>query len=75
MDNTRIARPRKPYKLEGQTPSKDQIKQISLLVNGALLALSMTGDHESKLLDWAHNDLINANRRICSELERLKGDW
>ena len=76
MDNTRKAKARFPFrdKLD-KRDLIDRLEQAHLYIAAAQLAVSMTGEQDSKLLDWAHNDIANANRRICSELERLRGEW
>ena len=82
MDNTRRAKKRDTYsdacfvgyKLTPQEIQR-RLKEILALMQDAQHGLSITGDHESKLLDWAHNDLANASRRIASELERIDGQW
>ena len=76
MDNTRQIRERSPLREKVDIDDLiDRLEHAQLYISAAQLAVSMTGEQESKLLDWAHNDIANANRRICSELERLRGEW
>lgn len=76
MDNTRKIKERFPLRDKLDKPDLiDRLEQAQLYISAAQLAVSMTGEQDSKLLDWAHNDIANANRRICSELERLRGEW
>ena len=76
MDNTRNAKPRTPHSQDWASVKLRLERTLDCLI-WAEQELNHTGEHKSKLLDWAHGDIDAAMRRLRLTIRNIEDgtDW